>query len=73
MRVVRANRHPRKERDPRSLVFVEEVRHYLWLELGPDGIRGEMIPVEVPPEPARAHLWFTKSQRPVSPTCHMIW
>ena len=40
--------HAREERDPRSLVFVEETRHFLLLELGPEGIRGEMIPVKVP-------------------------
>jgi 3',5'-cyclic AMP phosphodiesterase CpdA len=39
--------HAREERDPRSMVFVEEVRHYVMLELGPDGIDGRMVPVEV--------------------------
>jgi hypothetical protein len=39
--------HARAERDPRSAAFVEEVRHFVLLELGPDGIRGEVLPVEV--------------------------
>jgi len=37
--------HAADERDPRSLVFAEEVRHFVLLELGPDGIRGRMVPV----------------------------
>jgi hypothetical protein len=40
--------HAREERDPRSVAFVEEVRHFVALELGPDGIDGRMVPVEVP-------------------------
>jgi 3',5'-cyclic AMP phosphodiesterase CpdA len=60
--------HPRKERDPRSLVFVEEVRHYLWLELGPDGIRGEMIPVGVTPEGAAREAESAASRGAESPS-----
>jgi len=45
--------HARKERDPRSVVFVEERRHFLLLDLGPDSIRGRMVPV-VPGQPGHA-------------------
>jgi hypothetical protein len=44
--------HAREPRDPRSVVFVEGVRHFVLLELGPDGIEGRMVPVEVPPPAA---------------------
>ncbi|HTP49964.1 MAG TPA: metallophosphoesterase [Anaeromyxobacteraceae bacterium] len=40
--------HSRAVRDPRSRVFVEEVRHFVLLDLGPEGIDGRMIPVELP-------------------------
>jgi hypothetical protein len=43
--------HARAERDPRSVVFVEEVRHFVVLELGTDGIDGRMVPVDVPEPP----------------------
>jgi hypothetical protein len=43
--------HARAERDPRSIVFVEEVRHFVMLDLGPDGVDGRMVPVEVPGSP----------------------
>jgi hypothetical protein len=46
--------HARAERDPRSIVFVEEVRHFVMLDLGPDGVDGRMVPVEVPGSPAVA-------------------
>ena len=37
--------HARKERDPRSVVFVEETRHFVLLELGADSIQGRVVPV----------------------------
>ncbi|HEU4382007.1 MAG TPA: metallophosphoesterase [Anaeromyxobacteraceae bacterium] len=47
--------HVAEEREPGSLLFVEGVPHFVRLDLGPDGIRGEMIPVSVggAPVPAR--------------------
>jgi hypothetical protein len=32
------------------VLFVEEVRNFLMLELGPDGIGGRALPVKVPGE-----------------------
>jgi hypothetical protein len=32
------------------VLFVEEVRNFLLLELGPDGIAGRALPVRVPGE-----------------------
>ena len=40
--------HAVENREPGSAIFVEETRHFVLLELGPEGIAGEMIPVEVP-------------------------
>jgi 3',5'-cyclic AMP phosphodiesterase CpdA len=40
--------HAAETRDPGSVLFVEEVRHFVLLEIGPNGIRGEMVPVSVP-------------------------
>mgnify|MGYP001346084709 CR=1 FL=1 len=39
--------HVAEQREPGSRLFVEEVPHFVRLDLGPDGIRGEMIPVSV--------------------------
>ena len=33
-----------------SVLFVEEVRNFVMLDLGPDGISGRVIPVRVPGE-----------------------
>ncbi len=53
---------PGTQREEGSAIFVEEVRNFVMLELGPDGISGRVIPVRVPgeewkkpPTPAR-HL-----------------
>jgi 3',5'-cyclic AMP phosphodiesterase CpdA len=40
--------HAVENREPGSVIFVEEARHFVLLQLGPEGIAGEMIPVEVP-------------------------
>ena len=47
--------HVAERREPGSRLFVEEVPHFVRLDLGSDGIRGEMIPVSVEgaPVPAR--------------------
>lgn len=37
--------HARADRDPRSLLFIEGVNHYLLLELGPEGVEGRMVPL----------------------------
>jgi hypothetical protein len=42
--------HQAKERAEGSVVFVEEVRNFVMLDLGPDGISGRVIPVRVPGE-----------------------
>jgi 3',5'-cyclic AMP phosphodiesterase CpdA len=42
--------HQAKERAEGSVVFVEEVRHFVMLDLGPGGISGRVIPVRVPGE-----------------------
>ncbi len=55
--------HAAKERDPGSLLFVEEVRHFVLLELGPDGIRGQMIPVGVPGAPPSGAAAATEGDR----------
>ena len=39
--------HVAERREPGSRVFVEGVPHFVRLDLGPDGIRGQMIPVSV--------------------------
>jgi 3',5'-cyclic AMP phosphodiesterase CpdA len=46
--------HARAEHDPRSILFVEEVHHLVMLDLGPDGVDGRMVPVEVSGSPAVA-------------------
>jgi hypothetical protein len=33
-----------------SVLFVEGVRHFVLLELGPDGLSGRALPVKVPGE-----------------------
>ena len=40
--------HEAKVPDPRSIVFIEGVRHFVLLELSPEGIEGVMIPVAIP-------------------------
>jgi hypothetical protein len=44
--------HAVENREPGSVIFVDETRHFVLLELGPYGIAGEMIPVEVAPAAA---------------------
>ncbi len=39
--------HVAEEREPGSRIFVEDVAHFVRLDLSRDGIRGEMIPVPV--------------------------
>ena len=41
---------PRSPRVDGSQVFVEGVRNFVLLELGPDGLRGRVVPVRVPGE-----------------------
>jgi len=41
---------PREKREEGSVIFVEGVRNFVLLELGPDGARGRAIPVKVPGE-----------------------
>jgi 3',5'-cyclic AMP phosphodiesterase CpdA len=41
---------PREKREEGSALFVEGVRHFLLLDLGPDGVKGRAIPVKVPGE-----------------------
>ena len=41
---------PRDRREEGSVIFVEEVRNFVLLELGPDGLSGRALPVQVPGE-----------------------
>ncbi len=41
---------PREKREVGSAIFVEEVRNFVLLDLGPDGVRGRVLPVKVPGE-----------------------
>jgi hypothetical protein len=41
---------PREKREEGSVLFVEQVRNFVLLELGPDGAKGRAIPVKVPGE-----------------------
>jgi 3',5'-cyclic AMP phosphodiesterase CpdA len=41
---------PREKREEGSVLFVEEVRNFVLLDLGPDGAKGRAIPVKVPGE-----------------------
>lgn len=41
---------PRDQREEGSAIFVEGVRNFLLLELGPDGLSGRVLPVQVPGE-----------------------
>jgi hypothetical protein len=42
--------HVAEKRVEGSVTFVEEVRSFVLLELGPDGISGRALPVQVPGE-----------------------
>jgi hypothetical protein len=41
---------PRDRREEGSAIFVEGVRNFVLLELGPDGLSGRALPVKVPGE-----------------------
>ncbi|MEI6224053.1 MAG: metallophosphoesterase [Deltaproteobacteria bacterium] len=41
---------PREKREEGSVVFVEGVRNFVLLDLGPDGAKGRAVPVKVPGE-----------------------
>jgi hypothetical protein len=41
---------PRDRREEGSAIFVEGVRNFVLLELGPDGVTGRALPVQVPGE-----------------------